>query len=829
MEQMLQYRQQRAEQAQDRRRTEKQRKQQQHRDKLLPGRKAGGKLLGSDLQQNRVKEITEWKTKAGYNDYQSMENMVQAEIARDIQDESHSIKQEHPKYESGRSGAEGRDGEIDGLTPKRVNKQVLQTAQKMILEIELALRSMQDLRFLEKSTLIADWKKAQVKNEQRADDEIFGDGCADELLGISKEIERMSAFIEECSAEIIRMQAFQSTVLKERLKGCKKWTKALAAHLAKRTDRHGTMEENLKGLRLKVEVQTHILKQTEEEMREEQEELFFSQQEEWETMTEKIQRMWEERGATERDIAHDKFTRTEDQHKITAKENRYAVLLGGNGGEAKSESDRKELEANNTASAVTQAGRSRESPAGGSGDHEGGTRRSSEHSKANSVEVGSLRTEADQTKDLKQDGWSLQNNELARWKIHARHERCIAKTTQSQQQQKAQMRKLKEYKWLHRQCRQQSSRKSLNPQIGAKWRMRNPGKTRRTYGELRFTKKSALRSEQWAMQRKRVQGCARFTVETTRSGDWQKYTSRGRQTYQAVLALAVLILAVLTHDLNNNAETLTVHSTMAEAWLNGTVGKDTDAAVRRTVVNGSNDQTTNTAAVEAVDSATLNLTARGTINAGIPSKTYMTVVGVVDIEPGEILRAVIDAAIAVATGIGEAFRMVVSAVIEGIIRLTNEAKGKGSTMEMKNRTDSAAVCGATKVARNGATTAAIEAVLRTAFSMEVDTKTDTEVEGASMAAVGKIIGDTDTDKQEQFSGVNTNKRIYHVRAGQGERSHDGQGEQQGGSGQSGSGNAARAGTQHKLGWEVDMNHEDEVWHHKEEYRPDQERHRKTAD
>ena len=106
MEQMLQYRQQRAEQAQDRRWTEKQRKQQQHRDKLLPGRKAGGKLLGSDLQQNRVKEITEWKTKAGYNDYQSMENMVQTEIARDIQDESHSIKQEHPKYESGRSGAE---------------------------------------------------------------------------------------------------------------------------------------------------------------------------------------------------------------------------------------------------------------------------------------------------------------------------------------------------------------------------------------------------------------------------------------------------------------------------------------------------------------------------------------------------------------------------------------------------------------------------------------------------------------------------------------------------------------------------------------------------
>ena len=95
------------------------------------------------------------------------------------------------------------------------------------------------------------------------------------------------------------------------------------------------------------------------------------------------------------------------------------------------------------------------------------------------------------------------------------------------------------------------------------------------------------------MQRKRVQGCARFTVATTRSGDWQKYTSRGRQTYQAVLALAVLILAVLTHDLNNNAETLTVHSTMVEAWLNGTVGKDTDAAVRRTVVNGSNDQTTN--------------------------------------------------------------------------------------------------------------------------------------------------------------------------------------------------------------------------------------------
>ena len=183
-------------------------------------------------------------------------------------------------------------------------------------------------------------------------------------------------------------------------------------------------------------------------------------------MTEKIQRMWEERGATERDIAHDKFTRTEDQHKITAKENRYAVLLGGNGGEAKSESDRKELEANNTASAVTQAGRSRESPAGGSGDHEGGTRRSSEHSKANSVEVGSLRTEADQTKDLKQDGWSLQNNKLARRKRHARHERCIAKTTQSQQQQKAQMRKLKEYKWLHRQCRQQSSRSHLTPKLG---------------------------------------------------------------------------------------------------------------------------------------------------------------------------------------------------------------------------------------------------------------------------------------------------------------------------------------------------------------------------
>ena len=113
--------------------------------------------------------------------------------------------------------------------------------------------------------------------------------------------------------------------------------------------------------------------------------------------------------------------------------------------------------------------------------------------------------------------------------------------------------------------------------------------------------------------------------------------------------------------------------------------------------------------------------------------------------------------------------------------------------------------------------------------MEVDTKTDTDVEGASVAAVDKIIGDTDTDKQEQFSGATTNKRICHVRAGQGERSHNGQGEQQSGNSQSGSGNAARAGTQHKLGREVDMNYDDEVWHHKEEYRLDQERHQKIAD
>ena len=445
------------------------------------------------------------------------------------------------------------------------------------------------------------------------------------------------------------------------------------------------------------------------------------------------------------------------------------------------------------------AGKSGESPLEGPGDHEGGTRRFSEHSKANSVDVDSLRTEVNKIKDLNQDGWSPQSNEPVRRKRRARHKRRTTKTTQRRRQKEAKMRELKEYKWLHRQCRQQSSRESLNPQIGAKWCMRNPGKTQRAHG----------------------------------------------------LDAAVHVAVDRTIE-------------MAISAVHGEICGE---------INATKEQTTVTAAVEAVDSATnttIGLTAKGTINAEIPPVTYMTVDRTVDTGLGGTLSAVIDAAIAVATSIGEVFRMVVNTAIKGVISITTEAKGKGSIREINNRADNTAVCGATKVASNGATTAAIDAVLRESFSVEVDARTATAVKGASMAAVGKTMDDTDTDKQ--ISGTATNKRICQAGAGQSERSRDGQGERQGGSVQSRSSNATREETQHKLGLEVDMNYEDKVelakavsmgvpqkyiittsWsdesvrqmkpaeeskprhnstcklHHQEEYRPDQEKHQKTVD
>ena len=98
----------------------------------------------------------------------------------------------------------------------------------------------------------------------------------DRLLEISKEIDQMSAFIEQCSMEVIQMQTFQSDILTERLKGCKKWTKALAVHLARRTKIHGTVGVDLQDLRQKTKLQANILLRTEETMQEEQEEFFFS-------------------------------------------------------------------------------------------------------------------------------------------------------------------------------------------------------------------------------------------------------------------------------------------------------------------------------------------------------------------------------------------------------------------------------------------------------------------------------------------------------------------------------------------------------------------------
>ena len=165
-EQILQNRQKRVDQAEALRQKRLQHKQQQRQDRQRPGSRAGGRLLGADLQQNKGPKVTEWQTRAGYTDYQGLESLVQAEIAQRVRDGSHGTTWESWESQSGRPDTEEAHGEIDDPISQQGNKQVLQTAQEIIQKIETALQGRQGLCSPERSQIIMDWKKVQEENEQ---------------------------------------------------------------------------------------------------------------------------------------------------------------------------------------------------------------------------------------------------------------------------------------------------------------------------------------------------------------------------------------------------------------------------------------------------------------------------------------------------------------------------------------------------------------------------------------------------------------------------------------------------------------------------------------
>ena len=126
-----------------------------------------------------------------------------------------------------------------------------------------------------------------------------------------------------------------------------------------------------------------------------------------------------------------------------------------------------------------------------------------------------------------------------------------AKRSQGSFKRKGCSLRLKERKWSRRHCSQESTRESSNPQIGARWRMRNPGKTRRASGILRDTKENTHRRDMKAMRRKMQRVETNLAATPGLPGDWKQY---GKNVYYNRRTSRVVEVVPFTEDLRREQE-----------------------------------------------------------------------------------------------------------------------------------------------------------------------------------------------------------------------------------------------------------------------------------
>jgi hypothetical protein len=126
-----------------------------------------------------------------------------------------------------------------------------------------------------------------------------------------------------------------------------------------------------------------------------------------------------------------------------------------------------------------------------------------------------------------------------------------AKKSQGSFKRKGCSLRLKERKWSRRHCSQESTRESSNPQIGARWRMRNPGRTRRASGILRDTKENTHRRDMKAMRRKMQRVETNLAATPGLPGDWKQY---GKNVYYNRRTSRVVEVVPFTEDLRREQE-----------------------------------------------------------------------------------------------------------------------------------------------------------------------------------------------------------------------------------------------------------------------------------